>query len=260
MYDASVGRWNGVDALASHPNQIELSPFNYAWNNPIKLTDPDGNCPLCALIAKGAIEALFEAGSQLLVNTAMNGGDVLQAANEIDGADVLLAFTAGMASPSPGSGRVAVNIKKGIRIASEVAKPLVDASLEDGVQTVGGDKSFTEVVVDASVGLVSSSVSLSTIDGARRATSESLTPSNYAPLNKVEKQVVKAEDALANSKGFSRTVSTIIGVVTSSTGEIIKQALPPAPQASPLNMGAPRSVSPSTDATMIAPIVRPLNP
>ena len=46
-YDPVVGRWNGVDPLADHPNQIHLSPFAYAWNNPILLIDPDGLCPKC---------------------------------------------------------------------------------------------------------------------------------------------------------------------------------------------------------------------
>ena len=51
MYDASIARWNGVDALASHPNQIHMTIYNYTWRNPIKLTDPDGNCPTCGWAA-----------------------------------------------------------------------------------------------------------------------------------------------------------------------------------------------------------------
>ena len=48
-YDASIGRWSVVDALADHSDQIDKSPYAYAWNNPILLTDPDGNCPKCFL-------------------------------------------------------------------------------------------------------------------------------------------------------------------------------------------------------------------
>ena len=56
MYSPTVGRWNGVDALGEHPNQIDKSPYAYAWNNPTNLTDPDGNCPNCitGLIGAGA--------------------------------------------------------------------------------------------------------------------------------------------------------------------------------------------------------------
>jgi len=49
FYDPVIGRWNMVDKLADEPEQIDKSPYAYAWNNPVKLTDPDGNCPSCLL-------------------------------------------------------------------------------------------------------------------------------------------------------------------------------------------------------------------
>jgi RHS repeat-associated protein len=51
FYDPVIGRWNVVDALSDHPNQIDKSPYAYAWNNPINLKDPDGNCPQCIIYA-----------------------------------------------------------------------------------------------------------------------------------------------------------------------------------------------------------------
>jgi len=47
MTVASDRTYDGMDPLADHPNQINMSPFGYAWNNPIYWTDPDGLCPTC---------------------------------------------------------------------------------------------------------------------------------------------------------------------------------------------------------------------
>lgn len=41
MYDASIGKWNGVDALANA--YYEITPYAYTMNNPVIFIDPDGN-------------------------------------------------------------------------------------------------------------------------------------------------------------------------------------------------------------------------
>ncbi|MEM8899147.1 MAG: RHS repeat-associated core domain-containing protein, partial [Bacteroidota bacterium] len=221
MYDPSLGRFTGVDALAEAQEQLYLTPYNYTWNNPINLTDPDGNIPIPALVLKGLIEGGIELGTQLIVNTAVHDGDINEAFRSVDWVDVGIATVAGMA-PTPGSGKAAL----AARLAVEGGKALVDVNAKNGLKTsqlIGGEKTMEETVIDGTVGFVTSSATSSLIEGTKEAASKALIPSNFAPLSKTEKQAVRAENAIFNSKGFKVATNTSGSVVGTSTGQTLKE-------------------------------------
>jgi hypothetical protein len=63
-YDPALGRFLGVDPMAdSYPS---WSPYNYTLNNPVRYTDPDGQCPVAGNLFCIGVQQGFE---QSLTNT-----------------------------------------------------------------------------------------------------------------------------------------------------------------------------------------------
>lgn len=147
-----VSRWINPDPLADHPNQIDKSPYQYAWNNPVYWTDPDGRCPWCW----GAIiGAAVDYGLQVAVNYA-EGKSGLDAFTDVDGGSILVSAGAGALS---GGLSVASKVKtssKLVKVASsEVGESVIDAAASVTNQLVkDGKVDLVNTAIDVTVGKV----------------------------------------------------------------------------------------------------------
>ena len=148
MYDAAVGRFTGVDKLADHPNQVDKSPYAYAWNNPVNLTDPDGNCPWCI----GAIVgAAIDYGLQVAGNLA-EGKGLGDALTDVDGKSILVSAGTG----AVGGGLVSGTSKlikgaKTINKATQLSKNVKQGAKFEKVVEKGLSKTDTDIAKQVTV-------------------------------------------------------------------------------------------------------------
>lgn len=46
-YDQQIGRFQQIDPWVEVGTQEMLTPYQFAYNNPVRYNDPDGKCPFC---------------------------------------------------------------------------------------------------------------------------------------------------------------------------------------------------------------------
>ncbi|MCF6168796.1 DUF6443 domain-containing protein [Lutibacter sp.] len=148
-YDPALGRWFVVDALADAPEQIDKSPYQYAWNNPIRYNDPDGNCPSC--IWGAVIGAAVDYGLQVTSNL-IQGKDLGDALTEVDGKSILLSAGAGALSGGISSisklKQASTLVKLGVEVATDTGISVTTQAIKDG------DVSLKNTIIDVSVGQI----------------------------------------------------------------------------------------------------------
>jgi RHS repeat-associated protein len=201
MYDPAIGRWHVADKLADDLMQIDKSPYSYAWNTPVNLTDPDGNCPWCV---GAAIGFFVEVGSQIAANAA-TGKDW----NDIDWADVGISTAIGAATSGIGTlataGKVTVKTAQTLKVVAEVTEEVAQAAVDkkygESTKVAGVNKDAAGAVVEATAGIVTSAVT----GKVSEAASEIINNGTNKTIKEADRTINRTAEGSANNTAAKNT-------------------------------------------------------
>jgi len=195
--DTRLLRWWSVDPKADQ--QPWQSSYSYMDGNPVKLNDPDGDCPWCAVIG-----AAFEYGTQVYDN--YQKGEVGYDAwiGKVDFIDV--AVEAGT-NLIPG-GKL---IKGAAMVSGELVKNSVNVNfngdisyINDGSQKMEVGNVLKETAIDATIGAVADKVNLGGM--VKNATDNKAVKSAVSDKAAAYKNLNKANNVIKNGNNRSKAL------------------------------------------------------
>jgi len=175
-YMSALGRWTSVDPILAEKTPLELvtlhggrlhgfSPYNYVYNNPTALTDPDGKTPILGAV----IGAAADYGTQVAMNLAQRKGWV-EALTDVDGGSIAVSAAAGAASSGLS---VILRSRRALRVVQVAGEIAVDAGASTTNQAlsngdVDGLSVVTDVLLGQSIGRAVSSTAGQRLANSRR--------------------------------------------------------------------------------------------
>ncbi len=220
-YYPAIMRTTTIDPLAD--KYYSISPYAWCLGNPINRIDPDGRvAPLIIMLGKGAIGALIDASSQVLVSMA-NGKTFNESMSNIDYTSVGASFVTS-ALTMPG---MSTTVKVATTAEVVTTDALVDIN-NQGVVTseiIGGEKSTTSTVVDV-VGSITPSMGVDNLTkNFNKAVSSDLSSTTASILTTGTKSSLKQAQSTVNSSIFQTTANSVadftIGIVSGQVNESV---------------------------------------
>jgi len=143
-YDQQVGRFLQIDPLLEASDQEVLSPYHFAYNNPIRYSDPDGKCPSC--IIGGIIGFAVEYGTQAVVNR-LEGKSWSESLTNVNGGQLLIATGAGVVSGGFSALTPKTTIAKGLAKGGELLVSATESAAKqyNSDSKIDGMKVLTDV-------------------------------------------------------------------------------------------------------------------
>ncbi len=214
MYMPDLGRWGVVDKMADDIMRIDKSPYQYAWNNPVNLTDPDGNCPWC-------LGAIIGAAVDVAVQVVEISLDDSKTAKDFSFTSVVISAAAGVVGVG-----LAAKLKKASTLAKIAIEATSDAAASAGTQLAkDGEINVKDVAIDViggqTVGKVAGDAANSKFlkSGKGKRLLEQVNEQKNASLgksNKISKPQADVEGA--KNKLTREAAARAIGASTAASG------------------------------------------